>query len=388
MIVKPSNRIKHIKPYYFAKKMAEISEMNSNGDDVLNIGIGSPDLKPDTGVISTLVEAAGNEGNHGYQSYKGIEELRVGFSDWYKNNFSVHVKANEEIQILAGSKEGIMHIAMSFLDKGDKVLVPDPGYPTYTSASLLAGAEILKYDLTSENGWYPDFDSIEKQNLNDVKIMWINYPHMPTGAKASKQLFENLIAFAKKHQILLVNDNPYNFILNDTPLSIMAIEGAKDVALELVSLSKTYNMAGWRIGALIGDKKYINEVMKFKSNMDSGMFKPVQLAGAKALNMDAQWIENMNNLYRKRRTKVWEIMDILNCTYDKNSSGMFVWGRVKPGLNEEEMVENILQKAKVFITPGRIFGENGKGFVRISLTNSIRKLEEAKSRILKYGYDL
>ncbi len=388
MIVKPSNRIKHIKPYYFAKKMAEISEMNSNGDDVLNIGIGSPDLKPDSGVISTLIESAGNEGNHGYQSYKGIEELRVGFSDWYKNNFSVHVKANEEIQILAGSKEGIMHIAMSFLDKGDKVLVPDPGYPTYTSASLLAGAEILKYDLTSENGWYPDFDSIEKQNLNDVKIMWINYPHMPTGAKASKQLFENLIAFAKKHQILLVNDNPYNFILNDTPLSIMAIEGAKDVALELVSLSKTYNMAGWRIGALIGDKKYINEVMKFKSNMDSGMFKPVQLAGAKALNMDAQWIENMNNLYRKRRTKVWEIMDILNCTYDKNSSGMFVWGRVKPGLNEEEMVENILQKAKVFITPGRIFGENGKGFVRISLTNSIRKLEEAKSRILKYGYDL
>jgi len=385
MIIKPSNRIKHIKPYYFAKKMAEISEMNSNGDDVLNIGIGSPDLKPDAGVISTLVEATRTEENHGYQSYKGIEELRIGFSDWYKTNFSIDIKANEEIQILAGSKEGIMHIAMSFLDKGDKVLVPDPGYPTYTSASLLAGAEVLKYDLTVSNGWYPDFDSIEKQDLNDVKIMWINYPHMPTGAKGSNQLFEKLIAFAKKHKILLVNDNPYNFILNDTPLSIMGIEGARDVALELVSLSKTYNMAGWRIGALIGDKKYIDEVMKFKSNMDSGMFKPVQLAGTKALNLDAQWIEDINNLYRKRRAKVWGIMDILNCTYDKNSSGMFVWGRVKFGMNEEEIVETILQKAKVFITPGRIFGDNGKGFIRISLTNSISKLEEAKSRILKYG---
>ncbi len=383
MIIKPSNRIKHIKPYYFAKKMAEISEMNANGDDVLNIGIGSPDLKPDTKVINTLIEAVIVEENHGYQSYKGIEELRTGFSNWYKTNFSIDIKANQEIQILAGSKEGIMHIAMSFLDKGDKVLVPDPGYPTYTSASLLAGAEILKYDLTSENGWYPDFDSIEKLELSDVKIMWVNYPHMPTGAKGSKQLFDRLIAFAKKHRILLVNDNPYNFILNDTPLSILDVEGAKDVALELVSLSKTYNMAGWRIGALIGSEKYIDEVMKFKSNMDSGMFKPVQLAGTKALNLDEQWIEEINNLYRKRRTKVWEIMDILNCNYDKNSSGMFVWGRVESGKNEEEMVENILHKAKVFITPGRIFGENGKGYVRISLTNSISKLEEAKSRILK-----
>ncbi len=383
MIIKSSNRIKHIKPYYFASKMAQISEMNSIGMDVLNIGIGSPDLGPDKSIIAKLNEASGIKTNHGYQSYKGIEELRQSFSEWYLSHFNTRINANDEIQILAGSKEGIMHIAMSFLNTGDKVLIPDPGYPTYSAASRLAGAEIIKYNLKEENNWMPDFKSIERLDLKDVKIMWVNYPHMPTGAKGSIELFQELISFAKKHQILLVNDNPYNFILNNSPISIMNIKGAKEVAMELVSLSKTYNMAGWRIGALIGAKEYIDEVIKFKSNMDSGMFKPLQLAGAKALKLDKSWVDKLNDIYLKRREKVWEIMDLLNCTYDTQSSGMFVWGKVKNNKNDEELIENILQKARVFITPGRIFGENGKGYLRISLTNSIDKLQEAKNRIIK-----
>jgi len=384
MIITPSNRIKHIKPYYFADKMAQIAEMNSKGYDVINIGIGSPDLSPDKKVVDRLITASKDSTNHGYQSYRGLTELRKGFSDWYSRNFGIEIDANDEIQVLAGSKEGIMHIAMSFLNKGDFVLVPDPGYPTYTAASLLAGADIIKYNLLEKNDWLPDFKKIEENDLSKVKIMWINYPHMPTGARGTKELFLKLISFAKKHKILLVNDNPYNFILNDSPLSILGFEGAKEVAVELVSLSKTFNMAGWRIGALAGDKKYIDEVIKFKSNMDSGMFKPVQLAGAEALNLDTGWLDKMNHIYNERKQVVREIMDILNCKYDKKSTGMFVWGKINNSNEDGELVEQILQNAKVFITPGRIFGENGKGYLRISLTNSIEKLQEAKNRIMKH----
>ena len=380
MIIKSSDRIKNIKPYYFAGKMAEIAEMNKRGLNVLNIGVGSPDLMPGNNVVQTMVSSVQNPTNHGYQPYKGIEELRVSFSGWYKRYFDVQINPYEEIQILMGSKEGIMHIAMTYLDKGDKVLVPDPGYPAYASASMLAGAEVIKYDLNAENNWLPDFDTLSKQDLSAVKIMWLNYPHMPTGAPATLHLFEEAIDFAIKNNILLVNDNPYNFILNDNPVSILQAVDSKKVALELVSMSKSYNMAGWRIGAVLGDKEYIDEIIKFKSNMDSGMFKPVQLAAVAALNSEDEWFEKLNGLYKKRRYKVWEIMDHLNCRYSRESTGMFVWGKTQNS-NEEEFIENILQKARVFITPGRIFGNNGKGYIRISLTNSIEKLETALERI-------
>ncbi len=381
MIIEPSNRVKKIKQYYFAGKMVQIAEMNKKGLDVLNIGIGNPDLEPHFEVINTLVDSSRNPASHGYQSYRGIEELRVSFSGWYKKHFGVDINPDDEIQILMGSKEGIMHIAMAFLNEGDKVLVPDPGYPTYTSASMLAGAEVLKYDLKEEHNWLPDLDELGKTDLSDVKIMWLNYPHMPTGANATFQLFENLINFAKTNNILLVNDNPYNFILNDNPLSILNISGAKDVALELVSLSKSYNMAGWRVGAVAGKNKYLKEILKFKSNMDSGMFKPLQEAGITALNLNGDWFENINKVYEERRMKVWEIMDFLGCDYSLDSAGMFVWG--KTGMDdEEEFIEEILQKSRVFITPGRIFGKNGKGYIRISLANSVEKLDEALKRIV------
>jgi len=380
MIITTSDRIKHIKPYYFAGKMARIAELNKQGFDILNIGIGSPDLMPHKSIIDRLKESANNENSHGYQSYKGIENLRNAFSKCYERNFDINLDPLSEIQILMGSKEGIMHIAMSFLNNEDKVLVPDPGYPTYNSASLLAGADVIKYNLTEKNNWHPDFKELGKMDLSDVKIMWLNYPHMPTGAKATISLFEQAVEFAKKNKILLVNDNPYNFVLNDSPLSIFNIQGAKEVALELVSLSKTYNMAGWRIGALIGNSLYINEIIKFKSNMDSGMFKPIQEAGVIALNMDKDWNKYMNEIYKQRRNKVWEIMDMLKCTYDKNSTGMFVWGKTNIE-DEEKLIEDILDKSRVFIAPGRIFGENGKGYLRISITNSIEKLNQALNRI-------
>ncbi len=380
MIIEPSNRVKKIKQYYFAGKMAEIAEMNKKGANVLNIGIGSPDLQPHFDVIDKIIESAKNPANHGYQSYHGIEGLRISFSNWYKKHFDVDIDPKNEIRILMGSKEGIMHIAMAFLDEGDKVLVPDPGYPTYSSASILAGAEVIKYDLQEKNNWLPDLDKLEEMDLSNVKIMWLNYPHMPTGANASYQLFERLIDFAKRNNILLVNDNPYNFILNDSLISILSIPGAKEVALELVSLSKSYNMAGWRIGAIAGEKKYLNEILKFKSNMDSGMFKPLQEAGIAALNLNGDWFRNINQIYEKRRLKVWEIMDFLGCEYSLKSTGMFVWG--KTGMeDEEQFIEEILKKSRVFITPGRIFGENGKGYIRISLTNSMEKLEEVLKRI-------
>ncbi len=381
MIIKPSNRIQKIKQYYFAGKMAQIAEMNKKGFDILNIGVGSPDLEPHVDVVNSLIRSAKKPVNHGYQSYRGIEELRNSFSKWYKKYFDVDINPAKEIQILMGSKEGIMHIAMAFLNEGDKVLVPDPGYPAYTAASKLAGAEVLRYDLNESNNWLPNIESLEKKDLSSVKIMWLNYPHMPTGANASWQVFEKLINFAIKNNILLVNDNPYNFILNDNPISILQISDAKKVALELVSLSKSYNMAGWRIGAIAGNDNYINEILKFKSNMDSGMFKSIQEAGVTALNLNEDWFDKLNKMYEKRRRKVWEIMDVLGCDYSPDSTGMFVWG--KTGLkDEEEFVEDILQKAHVFITPGRVFGENGKGYIRVSLTNSLEKLDKALRKII------
>lgn len=380
MIIEPSKRVKKVKLYYFAGKMAQIVEMNKNGKEVLNIGIGSPDLAPHNEVINTLVNASQQPSNHGYQSYRGIEQLRISFSNWYKRFFNIDMNPKDEIQVLMGSKEGIMHIAMAFLNEGDMVLVPDPGYPTYSSASRLAGAEVIKYDLTEENNWLPDIDKLQKTDLSKVKIMWLNYPHMPTGAKATIEMYQEIIDFARRNYILLVNDNPYNFILNDNPISIFNIAGAKEVALELVSLSKSYNMAGWRIGAVAGKNAYLEEIIKFKSNMDSGMFKPAQEAGITALNLGESWFDKINATYRERRKKVWEILDFLGCQYSKDSAGMFVWG--KTGMeDEEQFIEQILQKYRVFITPGRVFGENGKGYIRISLTNSIEKLEKALRRM-------
>ena len=377
-----SNRLGDVKEYYFSTKLREIRQMNAAGKNVLNLGIGSPDLAPHPSVIEALNNNAKALNNHGYQNYKGIPELRNAFSNWYENHFNVNLNPENEILPLMGSKEGIMHISMSFLNEGDEVLVPNPGYPAYAAVTKLAGGIIREYDLIEANNWLPDFDALNQKDLSNVKIMWVNYPNMPTGAAATKSFFKTLIEFGKEHGILIINDNPYAFILNDEPISILGIEGAKDIAMELNSLSKAQNMAGWRVGVLAGKKEWINIVLRFKSNMDSGMFKPLQLAAVKALELKQDWYDDLNSIYKKRQEKVFGIMDALNCKYDKNQKGMFVWAKIPSTCKSSyELADKILYDKNVFITPGGIFGSNGDQFLRISLCSKLEILNEAILRI-------
>ena len=382
MKVKPANRTASVQEYYFSQKLAQIDRMRSEGLDVINLGIGSPDQPPSENTVSALIDEARKPTSHGYQSYSGIAALRKGFADWYKKYFNVSLNPDNEILLLMGSKEGIMHISMAFVNPGDVVLVPDPGYPTYSSVTNLVGGIVRKYDLTEKNGWLPDLNALEKSDLSKVKLMWVNYPNMPTGVNGSLDLFEKLVAFSKKHGILLVNDNPYSFILNSDYKSILQVQGAKETALELNSLSKSHNMAGWRVGMVAGDSEYIKTILKVKSNMDSGMFLGMQMAAVEALKNEESWYSSVNSVYIKRKKIVEEIMEILNCSYDKSQVGLFVWGHIPEVINNcEVFIEEILNKSHVFITPGFIFGEMGQRYIRISLCANEKRLEEAKERL-------
>ena len=393
MIIKPAKRTESVQEYYFSRKLKEIAQMNAArkaaGEvPVINLGIGSPDGMPPMDAVEALCEGAVQAGNHAYQSYVGLPELRMAFAHWYRRWYGVELDASSEIQPLVGSKEGILLISLAFLDKGDKVLVPDPGYPTYSSASRLAEAEILTYDLKEDNGWKPDFEALEKMDLSGVKIMWTNYPNMPTGASATEELYAELVAFGRRHGILICNDNPYSFILNDNPMSILSQPGAKDCCLELNSLSKAHNMAGWRIGMVAADAEVISQILKVKSQMDSGMFKPLQLAAVKALEQGSDWFAELNDEYRRRRVLAGEIFDMLGVTYDHSSAGMFLWGRVPQNVQDDNGIsagqvlsDRILYEAGVFITPGFIFGKRGENYIRISLCAKPDTLREAAGRI-------
>lgn len=396
MIVKPAKRTESVQEYYFSRKLKEIAAMNaaraSKGEEpVINLGIGSPDGMPPLQAIEALRESASMPGNHAYQSYVGLPELRKEFALWYDRWYGVTLDPAAEIQPLAGSKEGILLISLAFLDKGDKVLVPDPGYPTYSSASKLAEAEILTYDLKAGNGWQPDFDALEKMDLTGVKIMWTNYPNMPTGAAATVELYDRLVDFGLRHGIMICNDNPYSFILNDNPLSILARPRAKECCLELNSLSKAHNMAGWRIGMVAADAQVISEILKVKSQMDSGMFKPLQLAAVEALKQGPEWFVALNDEYRRRRVLAGEIFDLIGAEYESNSSGMFLWGKVRETVSPdpfsphksagERLSDSILYGAGVFITPGFIFGRNGESYIRISLCAKPETLRLAAEKI-------
>ena len=386
MIVNPAERTGKVQEYYFSKKLAQIDRMRREGADIINLGIGSPDQPPSEKTISALSAEAKKATSHGYQSYTGIALLRKAFADWYNKYFHVELNPENEILLLMGSKEGIMHISMAFINPGDEVLVPDPGYPTYSSVTNLVGGIVRKYDLVKEKGWFPDLEELENSDLSKVKMMWVNYPHMPTGTRGSLLLFEKLVAFAGKHKILLINDNPYSFIQNKEYHSILEIDGAKKVALELNSLSKSHNMAGWRIGMVAGHKDYLTEVLKVKSNMDSGMFLAMQMAAIEALGNPESWYDEVNTAYSKRRRIVEEIMNILGADYDKSQVGLFLWGRIPDSIVScEDYVENILNKTHVFITPGFIFGENGQRYIRISLCATEEKLREAKKRLEKFN---
>ncbi|GAA4311745.1 pyridoxal phosphate-dependent aminotransferase [Compostibacter hankyongensis] len=377
-----AKRLQHTSEYYFSRKLREIDTLKKQGKPIINLGIGSPDQPPHESVIRALQDRAAEPGNHAYQSYKGAPALRQAFAGWYQKYYGVDLDPETEILPLIGSKEGIMHICMTFLDEGDEVLVPNPGYPTYRSAVQLTGAVCVDYDLREENGWLPDLKALAAQDLSRVKLMWVNYPHMPTGARADKSFFAELVAFAREHDILLCHDNPYSFILNEQPASLLAVEGAKDVALELNSLSKSHNMAGWRIGMIGGRSDLLAEVLRFKSNMDSGMFLPLQLAAAKALGLDEQWYRSLNEMYAARRTQAYALLDNLDCCYDKGQSGLFVWARVPEHYADGyALSDELLYQADVFVTPGGIFGTNGNDYIRISLCCPSETLQEATRRI-------
>jgi len=383
-MIATADRLEGIGEYYFSTKLREIDGLNKEGKNIINLGIGSPDLPPHPDVIKVLQEECVKSNVHGYQNYKGSPVLRKAFSDWYKTWYNVELNADTEILPLIGSKEGIMHICMTYLNNGDEALLPNPGYPTYRSAVKLAGGVCVDYELKEANNYFPDFDLLEQTDLSRIKLMWVNYPQMPTGKLPTQKLFEQLIAFGKKHNILICHDNPYSFILNEHPMSLLSIEGAKDVALELNSLSKSQNMAGWRVGVLCGAKERIDEVLRFKSNMDSGMFLPLQLAAAKALSLGKDWYNSVNNIYKERREKVYQLLDTLNCSYSKEQAGLFMWAKIPAHYKDGyELSDEVLYNANVFITPGGIFGSAGDQYIRISLCGSIEKFEEAIKRINK-----
>lgn len=384
MNIQIANRLNSTQEYYFSKKLREIEQLNKQGLQIINLGIGSPDLPPPASAIRALVNEAQQPENHGYQNYKGIPSLREAMAEWYLQQYGVSVKPESEILPLMGSKEGIMHTCMTYLQEGDVCLIPNPGYPTYQSAVKLSGATPVPYLLEEKNNWLPDLKELGKQDLTKVKIMWVNYPHMPTGSRPTREFFEELLAFAKEHQILICHDNPYSFILNEDPISLLAFPGAKDVAIELNSLSKTFNMAGWRIGMLLGKEERISEILRFKSNMDSGMFLPMQKAAIEALKVPKSWYEEQNLVYRERQKRVFAILDRLGCSYDKNQTGLFVWGKVPDPLKDGYVLcDEILYKANVFVTPGGIFGSAGSSYIRISLCNEAERIDLALERIEK-----
>lgn len=393
MEIKTSKRLEGIGEYYFSQKLREIDTLNKEGKNIINLGIGSPDLPPHPDVIRILQEEAAKPSTHAYQSYKGSPVLRNAVSDWYKKWYKVELNPDTEILPLIGSKEGIMHICMTYLDKGDEVLVPNPGYPTYRSAVKLAGGKCVEYKLKEKNNYEPELDRLDEKKLKKVKLLFVNYPQMPTGQLPSEDLFKRIVAFGKKHNILVVHDNPYSFILNEHPASLLSVEGAKDCVIELNSLSKSHNMAGWRVGMLCGAKERIEEVLRFKSNMDSGMFLPLQLAAAKALSLGKEWQEEVNATYRERREKVFELLRLLQCKFSIEQAGMFVWaaspnpsagGALEHPLGKSGLLsDEILYKSGVFITPGGIFGSAGNNFIRVSLCAPVEKFTEAIDRIKK-----
>ena len=386
--IQPAQRLESVSEYYFSRKLKEVAAMNAAGMQVISLGVGSPDMPPSEETVETLCTEAHNPDGHGYQPYVGIPELREAFSRFYKRWYGVELDAKSEIQPLIGSKEGILHVTLAFVNPGEQVLVPNPGYPTYTSLSRLLGAEVVHYDLKEENGWMPDFDALERMDLSRVKLMWTNYPNMPTGANATPELYERLVDFARRKGIVIVNDNPYSFILNDHPLSILSVEGAKDCCIEFNSMSKSHNMPGWRIGMIAANPTFISWILKVKSNIDSGMYRAMQLAAVKALDAEADWYEGNNANYSARRKTAGAIMDALGCTYDENQVGMFLWGRIPDHYTDvEELTERVLHEARVFIVPGFIFGSNGSRYIRISLCAKNDKLEEALKRILQLTND-
>ncbi len=380
-MITTAKRLDQVQEYYFSQKLREVRELQAKGKPVINMGIGSPDLAPAVSVMEAVQQAMLQPAAHQYQSYQGLPELRQAMTDFYATHFKVCLNPDSEILPLMGSKEGILHIAMAFLNEGDGVLIPNPGYPTYASVANLVGAESVFYDLAAERNWEPDFEALEKQDLSRVKLMWVSYPHMPTGATGNRRLFEKLVAFAKKHRILIVNDNPYSFILNDHPESILSIPGAMEVAMELNSLSKTFNMAGWRVGMVMGNKELIQAVLKVKSNMDSGMFYGIQKGAIAALKSDADWFAKQNEVYQNRRNLVFELARTLNCTFDTNSVGLFVWAKLPPEeKSAEAFVDKLLYDKNLFIAPGTIFGSNGEGYIRFSLCIPEEKIKEILKR--------
>jgi aspartate/methionine/tyrosine aminotransferase len=380
MIV-PAKRLETVQEYYFSKKLREVSGLLAAGKPIINMGIGSPDLQPPLQVVTAIQGSLKDANAHKYQSYQGLPELRVAISNFYKEKFQVRLNPENEILPLMGSKEGIMHISMAFLNEGDRVLIPNPGYPTYTAVTKLVGAVPLFYDLCEAHNWLPNFEEIERQDLSTVKIMWVNYPNMPTGTNGSLEIFDKLVAFGKKHQILVINDNPYSFVLNENPISILQAAGAKEIALELNSLSKTFNMAGWRVGMVLGNADYIKEILKVKSNMDSGMFYGIQKGAIQALELSDTWFIAQNKIYKERRDLIWELADKLGTTYDKETTGLFVWAKIPEGKKSEELTDAILYDKNIFITPGTIFGSQGEGYIRFSLCVSAEIIKEAISRV-------
>ncbi|AHJ99746.1 pyridoxal phosphate-dependent aminotransferase [Hymenobacter swuensis] len=378
-----ASRLQHIQEYYFSQKLREIEGLNKAGAQIINLGIGSPDMPPHPNVIAALTAAAQQPNTHAYQGYKGVPALRQAMAGWYQRQYGVELNPDTEILPLLGSKEGIIHISMTLLEAGDEVLIPNPGYPAYRAAAHLSGATPLDYDLTEENNWLPDLDALARRDLSRVKLMWVNYPHMPTGTPPPAGFFERLVAFAAAHDILLVHDNPYSFILNtEPPRSLLAVPGARAVALELNSLSKSHNMAGWRVGLLAGRADVLQDVLRFKSNLDSGMFLPVQLAAVEALNLDASWYAELNAHYRARRTLVLELLKLLKCTVAPNQVGLFVWAKVPAQYPDAyALSDEVLRAARVFLTPGGIFGSNGNGYIRLSLCQPVEVLQQALARV-------
>ena len=379
-----AKRLNTVKEYYFSEKLREVSSMVAAGNPVINIGIGSPDLPPHPKVVAALKESFDHPKVHQYQSYQGVPELRQAIANFYQKHYQYNANPISEILPLMGSKEGIMHISMAFLNPGDKVLIPNPGYPTYQSVTRLVEAEPVFYDLNAQNQWQPNFDALDRMDLSDVKLMWVNYPHMPTGANAQKDTFEKLIVWAKKKNILLVNDNPYSFILTDHPQSMMSVPGAKDVGMELNSLSKSFNMAGWRVGMVLGNQKNINTVLKVKSNMDSGMFYGIQRGAIAALQVQDSWFKKLNNIYKERKKLIFKLATLLKTDFDTNSSGLFVWAKMRnTSMSSVQYIEEILQKHHVFIAPGSIFGSQGEGYIRFSLCVEAEQISKAIKRISK-----
>lgn len=379
----PARRVQDIKEYYFSRKLKEIDLMRKAGRDVISLGIGGPDRMPSEEVIAALEEDARRKDSHSYQPYTGLPDLRRAYSDWYRRKYGVDLNPDTEILPLIGSKEGVLHISLAFLNPGDGVLVPDPGYPTYSSVSRLVGAELFNYRLTENNGWQPDFDELEKLPLDKIKLMWVNYPHMPTGTQADYDVMKKIVEFGRRHGIVIAHDNPYSFILNPEPASILQIPGAREIAVELNSLSKSHNMAGWRMGMAASNPEFISWILKVKSNIDSGQFRPMMKAAVKALELPDEWYEEVNSHYRRRRRIAERIMDALGCAYDPKQVGLFVWGRIPEGEeSSERFADRILEGADVFVTPGFIFGSEGERYIRISLCTTESRMEEALKRTL------